>query len=219
MNENYETNIDYSSVIKRKNYPRYFVISGTDESRPMRKVSPMKGHLVLQSLIGTVEKVNRLANGDLIVGVKSAAQERNLTAMDAFDSAPVKVTLHSSMNFKKGVIRCSALKDIPEEEIVSGLSHEGVSQARKIFFTKDGKKIPSATVILTFEGSSLPKEIKAGYLNVKVDPYIPNPLRCFQCLRYGHPRDKCKRKPICARCGKEDHTDDRECRETPHCIN
>ena len=211
---------EYNTGTQRKvNYPRYYQICGTDEEKPMSRVSPMKGNLILRGLIGTVEKVHRLFNGDLIVGVKNSAQEKNILAMTLFDTAPVRVTLHRSMNHKKGVIRCSALRDIPETEIVEGLSAEGVTEARKIYFTKEGKTIPSATVILTFECSTLPREIKAGYLNVKVDAYVPNPLRCFQCFRYGHPKDKCKRKSICARCGKEDHTDDRECRLEPHCIN
>lgn len=160
-----------------------------------------------------------MQNGDLIVGVNRPGQEQNLLGLTLFDKAPVQVTLHRTMNTKKGVIRCPALRDIEVEEIVEGLRNEGVTEARKIFFNRDGNRVPSATVILTFACSTLPKEIKAGYLNVKVDPYIPNPLRCFQCNRFGHPKDQCRRNATCGRCGSLEHTDDRQCQLTPHCVN
>ena len=35
---------------------------------------------------------------------------------------------------------------------------------------------------------------------------MPNPLRCQNCQKYGHPKDKCTRPPICAKCGKSNHT-------------
>jgi len=200
-------------------FTKYIVIAGTDEDLPMRKVSPMKGNLILKGLVGSVEKVIRLQNGDLIVGVQRAGQVKNLLGVTQFDTAPVRVTLHRTMNSRKGVIRCSALKDIEVEEIVEGLKEDGVTDARKIYFNRDGNKVPSATVILTFARSTLPKEIKAGYLIVKVDPYIPNPLRCFQCNRFGHPKDRCKRNATCGRCGSLEHTDDRQCQLTPRCVN
>ena len=198
---------------------KFLVVAGTDEDLPMRKVSPMKGNLILKGLVGTVDKVIRLQNGDLIVGVRRAGQVKSLLGTTLFGSAPVRVTLHRTMNCKKGVIRCSALKDIEEDEIVEGLREDGVTDARKIYFSREGKKVPSATVILTFGRSTLPKEIKAGYLNIKVDPYIPNPLRCFQCNRFGHPKDRCKRDATCGRCGSSEHADDRQCQLTPRCVN
>jgi hypothetical protein len=200
-------------------FPRYYMITGTSEDKPMSKVSPMAGHLVLKGLIGTIEKIIRLRNGDLIVGVSRDGQIPNLLNLKTFHTAPVQVTPHRTLNTKKGVIRCPALRDIPEDEIVEGLSEEGVTEARKIYYNKEGRKISSPTVILTFDSSVLPKEIKAGYLNIKVDAYIPNPLRCFQCFRFGHHKDKCRRKPICAKCTSEQHSDDRQCTQKACCVN
>lgn len=200
-------------------FPRYFLIAAADVKKPMTRISPTKGLHVLKSLVGTVEKVIRQQNGNLIVGLQRPGQVRNLMDTKEINGIPCVVSSFQQMNSKKGVIRCSALRDIPEEEIAEDLSSEGVIAARKLYFTKDGRKLTSNTVILTFDGSVLPKQIKAGYLNLKVEPYIPNPLRCFNCNRFGHPRDKCKRKACCARCGKEDHEDDKMCAESPHCVN
>jgi len=185
----------------------------------MSKTTPTKGNLILKGLIGTVDKVIRLANGNLIVGLQREGQAQNLMGIESFGLSPCKVSEFTKMNTKKGVIRAPAFRGISEEEIAEDLASEGVVGVKKLFFTKDGQKFESSTVILTFDGSVLPGNIKAGYMSIKVDPYIPNPLRCFQCNRFGHPKDRCKRTACCARCGSSDHTDDRECRERPHCVN
>ncbi|GFT38615.1 hypothetical protein TNCV_4949161 [Trichonephila clavipes] len=38
-----------------------------------------------------------------------------------------------------------------------------------------------------------------------VRSYIPNPLRCFQCQRYGHSKNVCRGQPTCPRCGESGH--------------
>lgn len=58
-------------------FPKYYIISGTDEQNPMKKVSPMKGNLIVKAQIGTVEKIMRMPNGDLIVGLLNQAQITN----------------------------------------------------------------------------------------------------------------------------------------------
>ncbi|KAG1713964.1 hypothetical protein GQR58_002025 [Nymphon striatum] len=63
-----------------------------------------------------------------------------------------------------------------------------------------------------------PKSIKAAYLNVSVDKYIPNPLRCFKCQKFGHHQTSCKHEAVCGRCGVANHTDD-GCEKTPCCVN
>ena len=185
----------------------------------MSKTTPTKGHLILKGLVGTVDRVIRMANGNLIVGLVREGQVENLMKIEKFGDIPCRVMEYQRMNTKKGVIRCPAFHGITEEEIVEDLAPEGVVGAKKIFFTRENQKTESNTIILTFDGAELPKEIKAGYINIKVNPYIPNPLRCFNCNKFGHPKDRCKRKACCARCGGTDHTDDRECRRIPHCTN
>ena len=55
--------------------------------------------------------------------------------------------------------------------------------------------------------TSPPEKLHIGYLSVHVDLFIPNPLRCFKCQRYGHGRDSCKNlpQPACFRCGQQGH--------------
>ncbi|GFW41222.1 RNase H domain-containing protein [Trichonephila clavipes] len=64
----------------------------------------------------------------------------------------------------------------------------------------------------------LPSNIKAGYLNCKLRPYIPNPLRCFKCQRFGHSQNSCPHSTHIFRCAAVGHSST-DCTLEPKCIN
>ena len=37
----------------------------------------------------------------------------------------------------------------------------------------------------------------------KVGQYIPNPLRCYKCQKYGHDEDNCGGREVCGKCGQQ----------------
>ena len=79
--------------------------------------------------------------------------------------------------------------------------------------------IPTNTIVLTFDCLKPPTSLRAGYLTVPVRPYVPFPMRCFKCHKFGHGKDKCRRtKAVCGRCGKE-HADQHQCTFAAYCIN
>ena len=129
----------------------------------------------------------------------------------------VRVTPHRSLNSCKGVIRCWDLRDCSDEELLDEIKHEGVTHVKHIFTTKNGSKVPTNTFILTFSKPTAPKTIKASYLSIPVEPFIPNPLRCFNCQKFGHGRNTCNRKAVCAQCGDDAHGDD--CHKQSCCTN
>ncbi|KFM64484.1 hypothetical protein X975_15444, partial [Stegodyphus mimosarum] len=83
---------------------------------------------------------------------------------------------------------------------------------------KEGQLIGTKHVILTFNSPDLPKSIKAGYLNCRVRPYIPNPMRCYQCQRFGHSKNWCRGKQTCARRSVVGHESENSS-AVPPCIN
>ena len=109
------------------------------------------------------------------------------------------------------MIRSSEFKIFEEDEIVDVLRSQSVTHAKRMSHFRDGIKFPTGTVILTFDRPDLPQRVKLGFLLVKVDPYIPNPLRCFHCQRYGHTSDRCKQDKACSVCAEKGH-DDRFCK-------
>ena len=72
--------------------------------------------------------------------------------------------------------------------------------------------------VLTIKGQTVPKRINIGYLKKETRPYIPNPQRCFQCQKFGHTKNSCKGKAVCAGCGEEGHNLD-DCKNEPKCVN
>ncbi|XP_041364243.1 protein ecdysoneless homolog [Gigantopelta aegis] len=131
---------------------------------------------------------------------------------------PIKVTAHSSLNSSKGVIRCRDLEGVSEEEICQNLRIQGVTAVRRIKVRRNNDLLPTNTCILTFNVPTLPQSVKAGYLNIPVEPFIPNPLRCFKCQRFGHGQNTCRGKLTCARCGLFDH-DSKTCKNDTLCLN
>lgn len=107
---------------------------------------------------------------------------------------------------------------VTEESILRELSKLNVTEVKRIFVTRDGKREPTHTYILTFQSSSLPSDIKVGYLKVPVDAYIPNPMRCFKCQQFGHHRDNCRSSDTCSKCGEKDHSRE-NCANVPMCVN
>jgi hypothetical protein len=53
-------------------------------------------------------------------------------------------------------------------------------------FNKNGVKHPTNTFVLTFGKPSTPKFVKVAYLKIPVEMFIANPLRYFNCQRFGH---------------------------------
>ncbi len=199
-------------------WPRFLVMQGTSLEFPLAKVSPFAIEKGIQGLAGTPVSVKRLRSGDLIIEVSRKSHSDSLLRSGMMANCPIKVQPHRSMNIKKGVIRCYELKHTDEAEILDNLSSQGVTEVRKITIQREGSRINTGTIILTFGLPTLPTSVKCGYMVVKVDTFIPNPLRCFKCQRYGHHRMNCKRDLACARCGVVGH-EDKECRCEPHCVN
>ena len=58
---------------------------------------------------------------------------------------------------------------------------QGVKEIRNIHGRRNGVLKRPNTYVLTFNTTILPKEIKAAYISVNVQVYVPNPLRCYNC--------------------------------------
>ena len=192
----------------------------SNSERTLSSISPFKIKKIIEATVGTPKMVKTLRNGNIIVEVSREAQSVNLLKMKSFDNIPITVEPHKTLNSSRGIIRCQELKMCTEQEIVEELKSQNIITAKKMQITKKQQRITTNTVCLTFSTPDLPKYIYVGYLKVAVTPFIPNPLRCFRCQAFGHTKFNCKKSPICANCGEQDHCQEGEkCTETPKCIN
>ena len=99
----------------------------------------------------------------------------------------------------KGVIRCPKLGNCSEEEILEGTRSQGVNAIKRFKVKRNGVLKNTNTFVFTFNTSVLSKTIKVAYFRVNVEVYIPNPLRCHQCQKYGHHEDRCSKDPVCSK--------------------
>ena len=200
------------------NWPRFLVISSSGDDKTLSNLSPFALNKGVEGIVGTPKSIKRLRSGDLLVEVSRNTQADNLLKCKKLVDVPVRVTPHRSLNSSKGVIRCQDIKNCSDEEILDGLASQHVSHVHRISVLREGDRKPTGTFILTFNTPNTPKTLKIGYLQVRVEIYIPNPVRCYNCQRYGHFKTNCSRPAACEKCGQDGHTSE-TCEGPPHCVN
>ncbi|GFW40982.1 RNA-directed DNA polymerase from mobile element jockey [Trichonephila clavipes] len=94
----------------------------------------------------------------------------------------VTVAPHTTLNFSRGVISPADFLNVSTEQIKENMQAQNVCDVRRITIRRDGQVLNTKHLILTFNTPDLPQTVKNGpYIRCPVRPYIPNPLRCFQC--------------------------------------
>ncbi|GFW95684.1 uncharacterized protein TNCV_19151 [Trichonephila clavipes] len=184
----------------------------------MTRKSPFAIQKAIQGIGGDPKSVKKLRSGDLLLETVSALQTKSFLLAKTFLDCPLTASPHKSLNSSRGVISEPDLICTPEAEILEGFSGQGVIQVRRITIKKDAEVIPTKHLILTFNNPKLPTTIKAGYLNCRIRPYIPNPLRCFKCQRFGHSQTSCRGQLTCSRCASVGHSST-DCTLEPKCVN
>ncbi|KAK5649105.1 hypothetical protein RI129_003997 [Pyrocoelia pectoralis] len=170
----------------------------------------------LFGLIGEAKSIRKVKDG-LLIETVSAAHANKLLSSERLDSAKIEVTPHNTLNYSKGVVSCKDLLVCSTEEICSELKSQGVTEVRRIKKKVNGELQDTPNHVLTFNTPKLPAKIKAGYLVLSVRVYVPAPMRCFRCQKFGHTAQRCESTQMCV-CGKEMHEGKR--REDPiECVN
>ena len=93
-----------------------------------------------------------------------------------------------------------------------------ITDVQRIVVKRNNPEIKTNTLILTFNTPKIPDSLKICYLNIPVSQYVPNPIRCCKCQRFGHVTSKCKHSEVCARCSETGHKDI-TCATAFKCVN
>lgn len=91
--------------------------------------------------------------------------------------------------------------------IISSNDFQYCSEIRKITRKVNNEIQPTNNIVATFKLPQLPLRVRVGFLSLNVRPYYPNPLRCFQCQRFGHSSKVCNAPEMCGSCSKDKHED------------
>ncbi len=210
-------NTTTTTVNGKTTFHKYWLIKSC-KSGELKEVSPFIVKKYMKYHYGDQMDIKHLKSGDLLVAVRDATQADKIRRNTQVHDVKTISEPHRSLNTRRGVVRCPDLRGMDDDVLLEEWSDQGVSGVRRIHTYRNGSRQPTDTIIVTFALQHLPKELKAGYLILPVTTYVPQPLRCFQCQRYGHHKAKCTGKVACQVCSEEGH-DNRACENKAHCRN
>ena len=174
-----------------ENFYQFIVLESIEET-PITKLSPF---LIQKTIETHCQPINikKAMNNTIIIQTTNQQQLEKILKWKQFGKLNIKTYPHPTLNFSKEVIKSPDLASCSLEEIRLHLKPRGVKDVRRISICKETRTIDTNTYILTFNKPTTPTSIRIGYINTKIETYIPNPLRCQKCQKYGHPKDKCTR--------------------------
>ena len=190
-------------------------MSRTDDA-DMKPVSPFLISKAISDLVGTSKSIKKLATGSLLIETATSAQSTTLLQASALGLYPIMVEAHWQLNFSRGVISFDLIA-VSTDEIAAELATQCVVAIQRIQSHRSGVLQPTASLILTFSQPTLPEKLNVAFYRLPVRPYVPNPMRCFNCQLFGHSQLACKSKASCDKYGKDAH--DGDCSSAVHCVH
>lgn len=138
---------------------------------------------------------------------------RQLTSFETInllDKHKLKAEISSYNVSRLGLVRGVPTEWTMEEFVSATEYKEGygkIVKARRLnrkIKKDDGSSswLPTQSVVLTFEGQSLPKKIFAFYTSLVVEVYQLPTIQCRKCLRFGHVQNVCRSNARCFKCGQ-----------------
>jgi hypothetical protein len=199
--------------------PTFFLITRTEPEMTFKTVSPFKISRFLDQCKLKLKSVKRLRDGSLLIESGAKESSEKLTKINLLGTFPVSVSPHTTLNSSRGVVYSHDLMGLEEQEIKEELKLQHVIDVKPILTRKDNILKRSPLHILTFDTTSIPNFIFAGFVRIPVRPHIPNPLRCLNCQRFGHGQQTCKKTHVCGQCGKSEVHEGAPCDQDVQCAN
>ena len=173
------------------------------------------GHFLHKNKVSGIVQgsIKSIGRNRITLNFSSATQANTFKTSPILPKYGYKAFIPSFSVTKMGLVRGIPAEWSPEE-IIQYVSFPGnyscpILKVRRLNFKTmvDGKPIwkPSQTVVLTFDGQSLPSKIFVFYNALPVEQYIYPTIQCFKCCRFGHTKLQCRSKPRCFKCG-DDHS-------------
>ena len=149
-----------------------------------------------------------------------------LTNIDGFE---IKIERHNDLNSIFGTV---IIPDDANAENSSGLPNKSILldslklrynnvEDVEVYFLPNKKKpgFPFKIAKVKFSGQTLPRKIKILGQNKEMHPFVPKPMQCNQCSRFGHIVKRCPNASICAFCSSSAHDTTWNCCDSPRCAN
>ena len=214
------TLIHFDTLFGNESWSRYLVFKTETE------VKAAKLENILLTTCATKEMSFRPINKkEWLVETTTKQQSEIYQSLNNIDGIEITVQRHDKLNSIEGTVilppsnNCDGL---PEERLLLEslkLRYPNV-EGLKLYEIPSRKQAGGKLRIarIKFEGHILPSDIKIEGQKRELLPYLPKPLQCKNCSKYGHTHNKCRNPSKCAFCGSEDHKTTWNC-GSPKCLN
>ena len=165
----------------------------TSDQVNIAKVHPIKLKNELTQILGNINTI-KIHNANILLKL-SKEQTTAIQQTRKILNYNINVKVQQSQPNTKGIIHGVSL-ELGTEEIIHTLKEYNVITATRL-----GKNKDSETVILKFSTNTLPYAVNIGFKTHKVKTYIPPPIRCYNCNKFGHTSTYCTTKVRCPKCG------------------
>lgn len=188
--------------------PKFILLSSLDPNKPLSSFSVFLIKKAIDGISTSYENISQLRDGNLLILVKSQKiADLFLSKKTLSNICPISVTLHSTLNSSKGTVYAPCLINVSEEEILSEMQNQGVTQVYKFKKTLNEESRATGLVLFTFNRFRPPTSVNIGWYNLQVQEYFPNPMRCKNCQLLGHTAKRCNRNKTCVNCNLPPHPD------------
>ena len=232
LNQNKPNNQTIPNLFDKNNeiFTRYWIISPKNPNDDLENMSGIEilKTLEKQNIKSSTYKQQKLKGNKILFTVKNARDSERLQHLTQIGKIAINIEPHKTLNYSKGVINSYNLRGCKREELMEmcEIIHEAYNPVKKTDDQSSGRTIrePTNTWILTFNTPNRPKYLMIPtFERIEVKPYIPKPMRCYKCDRYGHTTKRCQNwESTCKRCGRfaSAHEEDIDyCEEPYFCIN
>lgn len=168
----------------------------------VKVINPLKLTKTFKEKLGIIECVKTLRDGKMMLYCKDRKQQKKALEMKTLGGHKVVCSIPEEKIWIRGVISGIPI-DVSTEEIKSNISGAAVKDVKRLRCVRNNERTDSLSVMITFDENKLPDRVYVGYLSYYVRPYVPPPIRCFKCQKFGHIAAACRGKQRCARCGGE----------------
>ena len=187
-------------------FPMYYTLRfpGTDIDTCLPPFTSCRQ--ILQEAGGELE-IEQMGRYTLLLKTKSRQQGENILKITEIAGKRVEAKEHQSLNYSKGTVHSRAFGTELIQTIKDDLRSQGVVEVERMKTKRNGVVIGTDRYILTFNQPRPPRVIRCNlWTEELVELYIPQPMRCIRCWRYGHTQAHCRRQiPVCSRCAEEGH--------------
>ena len=165
-----------------------------------------------------------LRPNEWLVEATTRIQSESIMNIKTIAGVDVHVTRHDTFNYIQGTVVLPHIQEeaLPGKDVLLDSLQMRYTNVHDIdIFEIPSRKNHSTKLTILkvkFTGQSVPQNIKILGQNREVREYVPKPLQCNRCCRFGHSIKRCTSTEVCAVCGSQQHKTNWDC-VPPHCVN